>query len=74
MGHGAPVDARNGGHAGPFMLDVGISSTYQSALSWGLASPLAVRQSRSEGVTGETLSLSLGAVITNALRTAGLMK
>ena len=44
MGHGAPDRSRSDdarqGHAGPFMLDVGISSTYQCALSWGITGPI----------------------------------
>jgi poly(hydroxyalkanoate) depolymerase family esterase len=41
MGHGTPIDANaaeGSGVAGPFMLDVGISSTLQIANSWGLVS------------------------------------
>lgn len=38
MGHGTPIDATTRiGAAGPFMLDVGISSTEIIAQSWGLA-------------------------------------
>ena len=40
MGHGTPIDAsaaEGGSTAGPFMLDVGISSTLEIARSWGLA-------------------------------------
>ena len=39
MGHGTPIDPLRGerlGVAGPFMLDVGISSTAVIAKSWGL--------------------------------------
>jgi len=39
MGHGTPIASvgpRAYGRAGPFMLDVGISSTYEIAQSWGL--------------------------------------
>ena len=39
MGHGTPIDPSRGerlGAAGPFMLDVGISSTAVIAKSWGL--------------------------------------
>jgi poly(hydroxyalkanoate) depolymerase family esterase len=42
MGHGTPIAAETGspdercGHAGPYMLDVGISSTYLIAQTWGL--------------------------------------
>jgi poly(hydroxyalkanoate) depolymerase family esterase len=40
MGHGTPIDAsavEGGSTAGPFMLDVGISSTLEIARFWGLA-------------------------------------
>lgn len=43
MGHGTPIDAGAGrgvGIAGPFMLDVGISSTLEIARSWGLVTSL----------------------------------
>lgn len=40
MGHGVPVDPGDQDHqcgrAGPFILDVGISSTYHIARAWGL--------------------------------------
>ena len=40
MGHGTPIDtnaAEGGSTSGPFMLDVGISSTLEMARFWGLA-------------------------------------
>ncbi len=39
MGHGTPIDTGPGGcgGAGPFMLDVGLSSTQRIASHWGLA-------------------------------------
>jgi poly(hydroxyalkanoate) depolymerase family esterase len=39
MGHGTPLATKGPdlyGHPGPYMLDVGISSTYEIAKSWGL--------------------------------------
>lgn len=40
MGHGTPIDVKSGyGRAGPYMLDVGISSTEEIALSFGIAAP-----------------------------------
>jgi poly(hydroxyalkanoate) depolymerase family esterase len=42
MGHGTPIATRppnNYGAAAPFMLDVGISSTFHIARSWGLVRP-----------------------------------
>ncbi len=88
MGHGAPLDAGSGapvkGHAGPFMLDVGISSTYQSALAWGLTGPLERAPSMDTAAGVETMSaapappspqrVEIGAIIARALRAAGLMK
>jgi hypothetical protein len=41
MGHGTPIDARAAdgkGVPGPFILDVGVSSTLQTANSWGIVS------------------------------------
>lgn len=37
MGHGAPIGGDGLGHAQPFMLDVGISSTRETARFWGIA-------------------------------------
>lgn len=47
MGHGTPIDAGPGGcgAAGPFMLDVGISSTQLIASRWGIAPAPAERAS-----------------------------
>jgi poly(hydroxyalkanoate) depolymerase family esterase len=51
MGHGTPLKTtgENGlGCAGPFMLDVGISSTRHIAHSWGLANPGVPRTAKAE--------------------------
>ena len=86
MGHGAPLDARHGapgrGNAGAFMLDVGISSTYQCALSWGLIGPTVRRvlatavdeNEPSAPIPPQPRQMEVGAVIARALRSAGLMK
>ncbi|MDQ6436635.1 PHB depolymerase family esterase [Mesorhizobium sp. LHD-90] len=37
MGHGTPVDRNGYGTPGPYMLDVGISSTQEVARFWGIA-------------------------------------
>jgi poly(hydroxyalkanoate) depolymerase family esterase len=38
MGHGTPLDPRSDGAvAGPYMLDIGISSTIRTAQFWGIA-------------------------------------
>jgi poly(hydroxyalkanoate) depolymerase family esterase len=36
MGHGTPIDTRRMGVAGPFMLDVGVSSTHAIAQFWNI--------------------------------------
>jgi feruloyl esterase len=81
MGHGAPVDARQGipgkGNAGPFMLDVGISSTWHCAFSWGLAQPSARRFSSPEQAREEAMGIAssaIGTVIARAFRAAGIVK
>lgn len=52
MGHGVPVDPGDQDHqcgrAGPFIIDVGISSTYHIARSWGLAETRRVRPAAAE--------------------------
>jgi feruloyl esterase len=111
MAHGTPLATGSAdnqcGAAGPFLLEVGISSSYHIASFFGLAatrrSPERTRQtlqpavpgiaeekvgaqpSAAEPLEGEVLEpdfrpgakhppLDIGAVITKALRTAGLMK
>ena len=47
MGHGTPLDPRlDGSAAGPFMLDVGISSTLRIAGFWGIADKSLVESSK----------------------------
>ena len=43
MSHGTPIDSRDVGQAGPFILEAGISSSRRIAEFWGLA-PTAVAQ------------------------------
>jgi poly(hydroxyalkanoate) depolymerase family esterase len=53
MAHGAPVSASGPdacGHAGPFVLDAGISSSLVMAREWGLASPASHRAPSHEKV------------------------
>ena len=55
MGHGTPLQASGGdglGRAGPFMLDVGISSTRHTARFWGLIEPKALRPAKAETASG----------------------
>jgi hypothetical protein len=101
MAHGTPLSAGSGnetcGVAGPFLLEVGISSSYHIARFFGLAGVQAASTSRelapaasrppsqaspplrSDGRNGSRTSgppraFDVGAVITRALRSAGLMK
>jgi hypothetical protein len=43
LGHGTPIDSRDLGQPGPFILEAGISSTRRIAEFWGLASAAIVR-------------------------------
>ncbi|KQM61880.1 MULTISPECIES: extracellular catalytic domain type 1 short-chain-length polyhydroxyalkanoate depolymerase [unclassified Sphingomonas] len=88
MGHGVPIDPASGiGHAGPFMLDVGLSSTLEIARGWGLvdtveqpaaAEPAAKptpRGAKLERLTPEPRPIgTVQATIEKALRAAGLMR
>lgn len=87
MGHGAPVQsaAPDGGAAGPFLLDVGTSSSREIALGWGIvpaetaetpaqddATQPAPARARPKVAPAPADPVSL--VIEKALRTAGLLK
>ncbi|MGT2513615.1 extracellular catalytic domain type 1 short-chain-length polyhydroxyalkanoate depolymerase [Sphingomonas panni] len=78
MGHGVPVDPSSGiGAAGPFMLDVGLSSTLEIARSWGLVAPAidtGEAPHRPEPVTPAVTGTGVQATIERALRSAGLMR
>lgn len=85
LGHGAPLatTGRNGcGHAGAFMLEAGISSTYRQAENWGLigASETSGKVVAARAVEEEpepmTTDLATGitATIEQALRSAGLLR
>jgi poly(hydroxyalkanoate) depolymerase family esterase len=83
MGHGTPLDTASGyGHAGPYMLDVGISSTLHIARSWGLTA-IFDRRAAAAAVGGlenaeqnphSAGSAGIQKVIEGALRSAGLLK
>jgi feruloyl esterase len=87
MGHGAPIDPNASepdekcGAPGPHMLDMGISSTAIIARSWGLLKHriAAAAEERPTEVPPkasakpEPRRFDIGAVITKALRAAGLM-
>jgi len=54
MGHGTPLQTGGAsalGKAGPFMLDVGLSSTRHTARFWGLIGPQAQRSVKAETAT-----------------------
>ena len=59
MGHGTPV-AADLGTAGPFMLDVGISSTREIAAFWGVAETRGDRAPALEPQLSQTRSPSSG--------------
>ncbi|WP_374943426.1 alpha/beta hydrolase family esterase [Sphingomonas sp.] len=81
MGHGTPLDPRGEdgcGTSGPFMLDVGVSSTLRIAESWGLTDTVAVRRPRPTVAAAPAKPAlpthGVGDVIEGALRAAGLMR
>lgn len=86
MGHGTPLDTSTGyGASGPFMIDAGISSTVETARSWGLVPSFEKRRNtKSSAPEPDRTSHPLGSkgdntgriqkVIEDALRSAGLMR
>jgi poly(hydroxyalkanoate) depolymerase family esterase len=92
MGHGTPLRTTGPGGcgaSGPFMLDVGLSSTRQIAQFWDLgeaipsedadidpdkAAPFEPAADASAFSWGGTRPATVGAVITDALRSAGLLR
>jgi poly(hydroxyalkanoate) depolymerase family esterase len=90
MGHGTPLDPGDGqfcGAAGPHMLDAGICSTRRIARFWGLVPKGAVAQKPLRAAAQNRVSdpttarppiprraSGPGAVIEDALRSAGLMR
>ena len=87
MGHGTPIDTRDSeacGTTGPHMLEANICSTRHIANSWGLVAEGVSREDRAaagaDAVTTPSAapafspnSSTVGAVIEDALRAAGLM-
>jgi len=90
MGHGTPLEtdvADAVGTAGPYLLNVGISSTLKILERWGL-SPLmsefptathpqrasSPRPSAQPAPASRSSSIDVGAIINDALRAAGLVK
>ena len=83
MGHGTPIAVHGPeacGTAGPFMLDVGRSSTRRIAAFWGIAPAVAetVASTRApqrlQPVPSPREPTGVGAVINDALRAAGLLR
>ena len=85
MDHGTPLDVGTGyGASGPFMLDIGISSTVEIARSWGLVPSFEKRRNvkpataQPENVAGSSAigddRGGIQKVIEDALRSAGLLR
>lgn len=79
MGHGTPIDSRDGGVAAPFMLDVGIASSARIAAFWGLGTtPARTREAApplmSPAPRLRSTRFDLGSLINDTLRAAGVMK
>ncbi|EJB03040.1 esterase, PHB depolymerase family [Rhizobium leguminosarum bv. trifolii WSM597] len=85
MDHGTPLDVGTGyGASGPFMLDVGISSTVEIARSWGLIPSFEKRRNaKPAAAQPENVADSsaigddrggIQKVIEDALRSAGLLR
>lgn len=80
LGHGTPLktDGPHGcGAVAPHLFDVGVSSSFESALSWDLADLDAVRQpavaEAQDGGRSPLVAPNVQGVIDAALRQAGLM-
>lgn len=89
LGHGTPIDSRDLGQPGPFILEAGISSTRRIAQFWGLAPmtrPKTLGEPRSlvlsqieaalmrEKSTTDILKPRAENLILRALRAAGLIR
>lgn len=87
MGHGTPIDATSGyGKAGPYMLDIGVSSSQHIARSWGLIASFEKRVNLEPEMSHEPPAntfhapdsseqgMGIQRTIEKALRAAGLMK
>lgn len=84
MSHGTPLDVSIGTeNAGPFMLDVGLSSTRLIARSWGLtpsfeprvdAAGKACGRSKDDPSAPRSFSMGIQKVIEDAFKAAGLMR
>jgi poly(hydroxyalkanoate) depolymerase family esterase len=84
MGHGTPIQStgsQSAGSARPFMLDVGISSTWHIANSWelirgeiGTQNVIPYMPVPHKSRVEENRTQSVGTVIEKAMRAAGLIK
>jgi poly(hydroxyalkanoate) depolymerase family esterase len=78
MAHGTPLTTRGDalGTPGPFLLDVGISSSYHIARFWGLTGEAVVGHKTAEPPTGEDTvpSSGMGTIVRKALKAMGLLK
>ncbi len=79
MGHGTPIATQGAeacGVAGPFMLDVGVSSTRRIAAFWGIAPAVVARPGaqRLHVVPPRSEGAGVASVINDALRAAGLLR
>ncbi|HEX8555007.1 MAG TPA: PHB depolymerase family esterase [Sphingomonas sp.] len=81
MGHGVPIDTAKLGAAGPYMLDVGLSSTTEIARSWGLitraesaAKPRSQTKPARAAIPLKPVVAGVQSTIESALKSAGLMR
>ena len=84
MGHGTPIDSRDLGAAGPFMLEAGISSTRRIAEFWGIARPQPISLAlpkieaaffaQTGGEAADMLKPKAENLIWRALKAAGLFR
>lgn len=79
MGHGAPLAASGPdgcGAAGPFLLEVGLSSTLEIAREWGLATgaPRTIEATAPSTAAAEPAWSDVEGVIRKALGAAGLLR
>ena len=57
MGHGTPINSRDLGRPGPFILEAGISSTRRIAQFWGLESGVLAQSAKTKPVRAEPIAL-----------------
>jgi len=82
LGHGTPIDSRDLGQPGPFILEAGISSTRRIAEFWGLMAPRSAADEpqalpKIEAALlhrSEPAGQDIENIILRALRAAGLLK